>query len=572
MSPVATSVGARPVVKVGSAELPERIAAALRTTIVDTDADGPDSCRLVIDDPTRELLADSDLDLAAELTITAGRVGENSGDTLFDGVVYAIGFDYDDRGGYTTVTAYDRSYGLYNGLHTTSFQNMTDGDIAKQIARDVGLTAGDVATTSVLHEHVSQVNETHIEFLERRGREVGCVVVVSGSTLHFRAPTPASEAPAPGAYDSADRLQLVPGKNLQRLTVRVTAAQQVSQVEVRGWDTSTKQALVATTDATTGTASLRDTPASVAQLFGSPRGVTVDLPLGQQAECDAVAAARAEHLGSTNVFAEGVADGDPHLVAGAAVSLGQTGGRFDGKVTLTRAKHVWDDRSYRTYFTASGSHDRSVLGLVRGAAEHRPGPGGLVVALVTNATDPEKRCRVKVKFPWLDEDYETDWVRVLQLGAGADRGLQLLPEVDDEVLVGFEHGDSRRPYVLGGLYNGVDAPPKDDAVGSDGAVATRVWRSRSGHELLMSDKAGEETLELRTGDDKASVVLATSDGSITITTEGDVKVDAKGNAEVTTQGDLKVEAQGSATIKGSSGLTLESSSTVTIKGSTIKLN
>ena len=147
MSPVATSVGARPVVKVGAAELPERIAAALRTTIVDTDADGPDSCRLVIDDPTRELLADSDLDLAAELTITAGRVGENSGDTLFDGVVYAIGFDYDDRGGYTTVTAYDRSYGLYNGLHTTSFQNMTDGDIAKQIARDVGLTAGDVATT-----------------------------------------------------------------------------------------------------------------------------------------------------------------------------------------------------------------------------------------------------------------------------------------------------------------------------------------------------------------------------------------------------------------------------------------
>ena len=212
MSPVATSVGARPVVKVGAAELSERIAAALRTTIVDTDADGPDSCRLVIDDPTRELLADSDLDLAAELTITAGRVGENSGDTLFDGVVYAIGFDYDDRGGYTTVTAYDRSYGLYNGLHTTSFQNMTDGDIAKQIARDVGLTAGDVATTTVLHEHVSQVNETHIEFLERRGREVGCVVVVSGSTLHFRPSTPAADAPAPGAYDSADRLQLVPGQ------------------------------------------------------------------------------------------------------------------------------------------------------------------------------------------------------------------------------------------------------------------------------------------------------------------------------------------------------------------------
>jgi uncharacterized protein involved in type VI secretion and phage assembly len=572
MSPVAAATGARPVITVGGVELPARVAAALRTTIVDTDAEGPDSCRLVLDDAARVLLQDTSLDLASPLVVTAGRTGEDTVERLFDGVVYAIGLEYDGRGSYTTVTAYDRSYGLYTGVRTSSYQDVTDSDLASTIARRAGLRVGQITPTTVVHRHVAQVNETDIEFLTRRGRETGRVVVVRGDELSFTELRSASDGPEPGDYDSRDRLQLVPGGNLQRLSVRITAAQQVGEVEVRGWDPGAKDAVVATSAAGSRSVDLGDTPASLADLFGRPRLVSVEMPLDQQAECEAVARAQADHVGGGSVHAEGTALGDPRLVAGAAVSVGQTGGRFDGKVTLTRARHIWDDHGYRTLFTASGAHDRSLLGLLARSAPARASGGAVVVGVVTNVADPESLGRVRLRFPWLDDAYETGWVRVLQLGAGADRGLQLLPEVQDEVLVAFEHGDVRRPYVLGGLYNGVDNPPHADAVDQGGAVVRRVWRSRTGHEITLNDESGAEAISLTTGGAEVSVVLSAADGTLTISTEGDVSVEAKGAAQVSSQGDLTITTQGSGTIKASSGLTIESQGQVAIKGATIALN
>jgi len=551
------------------------VAAALRLASVDTDAAGPDCCRLVFDDPTRDLLSGSDFELATTIKVKAGRVGDQTDDAIFDGVIYALGLEHDDRGTFTTVTAYDRSYGLYNGLHTTTYQDVTDSDLAGQIAKEVGLDVGTVESTPVLHHHVSQINETHFEFLSRRASEVDCQLRVTGSQLSLVKSTPSGEAPAPGDFETTDRLALVPGSNLQRLTVRVSAAQQVGEVEARGWDPATKKAVSATSRAGTRTAELTDTPAAVANRFGSPRYVTVGVPLHQQAECDAMALARAQHLGSTCAHAEGVAYGDPRILAGTPVSLGSTGGRFDGKVTVTRARHVWDGQGYRTSFVASGSNDRSLLGLVDRdrSARARHQVGGLVVGIVTNVADPDQLARVKVRFPWLDDDYESDWVRVLQLGGGPDRGLQLLPEVEDEVLVGFEHGDTRRPYVLGGLFNGVDAPPRPDAVDTgSGTVNTRIWRSRSGHEIVFDDTNGSESVTIRTGSEKVSIVMDSAKNGLTIHTDGDVTVEAKGQAAVTADGDLTIEAKGNATVKAGRSLRLEGGTDVTVKGTTIKLN
>jgi uncharacterized protein involved in type VI secretion and phage assembly len=353
----------------------------------------------------------------------------------------------------------------------------------------------------------------------------------------------------------------------------VTAAQQVAQVEVRGWDPGTKQAVVSIARSATRSAQLRDRPDQIA-VAGSSH-VTVDVPLATQAECDAVAAAQAERIASASVHAEGSARGDPRIIAGAAVSLGRTGERFDGKVTISRAKHVWDDRGYRTTFAASGSNDRSVLGLVTGDAD-RSAPrrvAGLVIGVVTNVSDPQDAGRAKLRFPWLNADYESDWARVLQLGAGADRGLRLLPEVNDEVLVGFEQGDMRRPYVLGGLYNGTDSSPFGSVVDSGaGTVSTRAFRSRTGHELVFSDADGKERVELRTRQGKVSLVLDATDGSLTIHTDGDVKVDAGGKATVSAQGDFSLSTDGSGSISAARGLTLQSDGEVTVKGLTIKLN
>jgi len=568
--------GARPIIAVAGSPLPENVLALVRQVVVDTDVGGPDSCRVVFDDPSRDLLRQSGIDLNVTLMVTAGRTGDQAAVPVFEGLVYHLGFEFDDRGAFSTAVAYDRSYGLYNGLHTVTYQNVTDSDLATRLAREVGLGVGEVEATSVVHDHVAQVNETHWEFLSRRAREIDFSLRVTGRELYFVRSTEAGEAPEPGDFSSAERLALVPGGNLEQLSARVTAAQQVTEVEVRGWDPKNKQAIVATAPARTRSAKLRDQPDAVAQQFGSPRHVTVDLPLTNQAECDALAEAQAERLASTCVHAEGVARGDPRIVSGVAVSLGQAGERFDGKVTVSRARHTWDRKGYRTSFTVSGVHDRSVRGLVAGAGDGggaaRGRVDGVVLGIVTNVSDPEHLGRVKLHFPWLSDDYESDWARVAQQGAGSQRGLQILPEVNDEVLVSFEHGDTRRPYVLGGLYNGVDAPPFGDAVDSGaGTVRLRGLRSRKGHELTFIDADGEERIELRTKDSKVTLVLYATDGRLRIEAGGDVEVTAKGNATITAK-DFTVEASGTGTIRATRGLQLESSGDVTVSGKFIRLN
>jgi uncharacterized protein involved in type VI secretion and phage assembly len=119
---------------------------------------------------------------------------------------------------------------------------------------------------------------------------------------------------------------------------------------------------------------------------------------------------------------------------------------------------------------------------------------GVVVGVVTNNQDPEKMGRVKVRFPWLNETDESHWARVATLMAGKDRGTWFLPEVDDEVLVAFGHGDVRFPYVVGALWNGVDTPPRDN---DDGKNNERVVKSRLGHELIFGDEGGKGRWRLR---------------------------------------------------------------------------
>jgi uncharacterized protein involved in type VI secretion and phage assembly len=105
---------------------------------------------------------------------------------------------------------------------------------------------------------------------------------------------------------------------------------------------------------------------------------------------------------------------------------------------------------------------------------------GMVIGLVTNVADPLQQNRIKVHFPWLDDAQETDWIRIATMMAGGGRGSMFMPEVNDEVLVAFEHGDTRFPYVMGFLWNGQDAPPGQD-------VRDRKIVSKNGHQIRFLD-------------------------------------------------------------------------------------
>jgi uncharacterized protein involved in type VI secretion and phage assembly len=194
---------------------------------------------------------------------------------------------------------------------------------------------------------------------------------------------------------------------------------------------------------------------------------------------------------------------------------------------------------------------------------------GIVVGIVTNNQDPDNMGRVKVKFPWLSDTDESYWARLATPMAGKDRGIYVLPDIDDEVLIAFEHGDVRFPYVLGALWNGQDTPPEQN---SDGKNNIRMIKSRSGHIIRLNDEDGKETIEIIDKSGKNSIAIDTANNAIAITSDKDITLKA-------TNGTIKLEAQKveikSSTdtkIEASAGMDIKANGTMNVRGATINLN
>jgi uncharacterized protein involved in type VI secretion and phage assembly len=194
---------------------------------------------------------------------------------------------------------------------------------------------------------------------------------------------------------------------------------------------------------------------------------------------------------------------------------------------------------------------------------------GAVVGVVTNNQDPDNLGRVKLRFPWLSEDEESHWARIAVPMGGNERGTYFLPEVDDEVLVAFEQGDLRFPYVIGALWNGKDKPP---ATNGDGKNNVRMIKSRSGHIIKLNDEDGKETVEIIDKKGTNTIVIDSAKDTLTITTDKDIALAAaKGTIKLDAQ---KIEMKSSADMKveAGAGMDVKASATLTLKGATVNIN
>ncbi len=556
----------------------------LIAAVVDDSIHQPDRFELVFRDPERTVLAEAGLTIGAEVRIAAVSDATDGPEALLTGEVTAVEAAYDGTGTSTAVRGYDHSHRLHRGRRTRTFEDASHEDIVRQIAAEADLEVGTIDPAPPPEPYVSQLNITDWRLLRRLAAEIGYEVAVREGTLEFRAPTDSADGPSPGDLEAGEPLQLSLGSNLVRFRTTVTSAQQVSEVEVRGWDVQQKRTLVGTSPAATNSVSLPVDPGELADRFGGGRYVSGDVPYRSQQEVDAAAEALAEHLSSAFAECDGVATGDPAIRAGTAISLGMVGEPFDGRYVVTSARHVLDaDGRYTTGFSVSGRQERTLLGLMSGADRGRDRQIGVAVGVVTDIRDPEARGRVRLQLPWLSDDYVTDWARVAHPEAGDQRGVMSGPEVGDEVLVAFEQGDVRRPYVVGGLYNGRDLPfpaGADPVDQQSGDVNLRFWRTRRGHSLLFVDQRGEEGVALRTGDGGHQIELDQADDVVRIATGGqlvieaqqDVTVVAQGEAEVSSGGDLTVTAGGQLELSGQAGVKIDSSGVVELNGSLIKLN
>jgi phage protein D len=573
-------IGVKPRIEVDGSPLAQEVEVLLEQVVVDDHLHLPDMFVLGFRDAGGQVLQQARVRIGSKVRVSAPGTASGGAELLIEGEVTALEAEYDAAGSRAVVRGYDASHRLHRGRVTQTYRNVKDSDIARTVAQRAGLQAGTVDDSHTTHDHVSQVNLSDWDFLRARAGEIGFEVAVSEGRLHFRRPRRSQDAPGEGDLRSSDPLQLVFGHDLLEFRPRVSSAEQVKEVKVRGWDPKAKQPVIGSAPAATTSVQLPETPADLASRFGSPTYVAVDRPLGTQREVDATAAALAEQIGSAIAEAEGVARGNPKLRAGTPVSVGVVADPFVGRYTLTHSRHVFDARGYRTRFEVSGRQDRSLLGLVAHASNGQSavtagGPPiyGVVVALVTNNKDPDGLGRVRLKFPWLADGYESDWARMIQAGAGPDSGACFLPEVNDEVLVAFELGDVRRPIVVGGLHNGRDRPRLGDDLFDNGRVKRRGFVSRKGHRAVFLDDAGKSGIALVTSNGRIRISLNESKNEIHLYCEGKVRIEAKQDLSMKSDQGVTIEAGTQLQLKGGKGgATLESDGQVAVTGKVIKLN
>ena len=458
------------------------------------------------------------------------------------------------------VRGYDNSHRLFRETKTRAFLNVKDSDLATQFAREAGLKAR-VDPTPTVYDHLFQANQSDLAFLMERAWRIGYECFVSEGSLYFRKPP-----------KGGPTIKLAWGEDLLSFKPRLNLAEQVNQVTVKGWDCETQKPLVGQAKKGRLSPKVKEKKdgASWAQPFGKGELTIVDQPVISQAEANLLAAARMDEISGAFIEADGEVFRRPDVCAGGTVEIEGLGKRFSGCYQVTAATHRYARNGLHTDFAVRGVR----TGLLLDEMDHQAPLDrrtSLVVGVVTNTNDPQKRGRVCLKFPWMSEKAESCWARVIGPGAGPEAGFFAVPEVGDEVLVAFLHGDINQPCVIGGLWNGKNPiPPEGAQAAPDQRPQVRVWRSRSGHRIVFHDDQTKKIEVISAAgrkivlDDRDKKILLENEQVKVTIEKNKIRIEAANEIEITSKGGLKLDARGNIEIKASGQ--------VNIKGQMINLN
>ena len=500
--------------------------------------------------------------LGAALSVKLSAAVGGSSAAVFDGEITTVEAELGSRPSgepvlELIVTAHDRSHRMHRLTTTRTFRQVTVTDVARKLAQEHGLKIGTLAAiggepAEVLH----QVGETDWAFLSRLVSGHGGELDVAGGALHVVDPT------TPGRPVTELRF----GENLERFRPRVSTVGQVAQVEVLGWDAKAKKEIVRTARPKASTT------VEQSKLDGAVAGSTVSVmtaPVSTTGDARARAGAIASRMGHERVQAEASASGDPRLLAGSYVDVAGVGTRFGGTHRIVSAIHLVGPRGYQTRLTL-GAGGRPLAEALGGRSDGRAPAFAdhLAIGIVTSNDDPDKLGRIKVSYPTLGGNVESGWARVVRGASGKERGVVALPHVNDEVVVGFQHGDARRPFVLGALFNGKDTPGTD-LLKTTSSLAARFPRDldvATKQKVVLAADTGVSVTSakgpIEVSAAKELKLVASAGGSpsaLTIETNGQVKMTGKQGVEIAATGPLKITSKAPVTVESSAALQLKGS-------------
>jgi len=506
----------------------------------DNDLDMASMFNLVVRNADNQLIDSALFDLGKNVEIYMGY--GNDLQPMMLGEITSVEPSFPEGGAPTLrISGYDKSYKLRNNQPDgRSFQYVTDSAIAAQIAVEAGLIPI-VDPSPIFHEDPLPQSGSDMALLKECARANYFDVYVHWDKLYFQFPRPQTSA-----------YVLEWGKNLSSYSPRISSAGLAGLQVVRGYNEELARTIVVFAMAADfNPDNIRERLGSEALdlLLSLGRRVIRDQPVDTTLDALSVAKSVMQELLEGMYEGSGSCIGIPDLRAGSYVSIQGVGKRFSGTYRLRKVTHTIDDSGYRTTFEVTQRGETSFLPKMRKSLQEKPPPNererfyGVVVGKVTQNVEekPPFLGRVKVMYPWFSDNIESGWARCATTMAGKNIGMYFLPEIGDEVLVGFDHGDLSKPVVLGSLWN-KDLPPP--TTNSDGQDNIRLIKTRSGHTITLDDTKGSEKIVIQ--DKGGSQITMNQDGTVTISAKKDLNLTSQ-NGSITIQaqnGTITLAAKG----------------------------
>ena len=509
-----------------------------------------------------------------EVTIQVGYHSEE--ETIFTGIVVGQSMRVRSNRLELQIILKDKAVVLTTTRKSRHFQDSTDSDAVSEILGDYELDEGEIASTDITHTDLVQFDSTDWDFMVMRMEANGLVCVFTDGSLTVVEPTTDGDAVA--------TIQL--GANVLEFDGDINALRQWGSVSTKAWDPAAQDYAEGESNPTAWTTPGNLTADDLASVAGST--VQNFLHGGAVTAEELQCWADAQALRSRMSFSRGRVrvKGISTVVPGSIVELAGFGDRFNGLVWVSAVRNEIANGGWSTdiefgmseewhakKYEVSSMPANGMLAAVSGLHT------GVVTAL---EGDPLSESRIRVKVPSINLEGDGVWARVATLDAGDSRGSFFLPEIDDEVLVGFLNDDPRHPVVLGMLHSSALPPPNEATddnhikgfysrtgirIQFDDEKTILTIDTPGGHSFILDDDAGEITLL-----DSNSNSITMSSSGIAVESAGDLTFKASKNVKIEAQTNLELKATAQYKAEGSAGVEINSSAVTVVKGSLVQIN
>lgn len=448
-------------IRLGGAPLPPGALASLERVRVHQALSVPSQCELVLADP-RGSLAKEGVPPGTPMEVRAGQ----SDEPLFEGEVTAVELSYGPRRDLRLrVRGYDLLHRLREQQPVRAHARVSALDLARELAGELGLSV-DASGPAPTWRHRVQHRQSNLELLADLAARSGLYLALRGRTLHL-ATLEGLGDPVPLAY----------GETLLEADIELNARGTCRTVKGAGWSAREVTAHAAVAGSPRSGRVVRASSGAAAER------TVADVSAEEDAHVEGQAQALLDASAAREVVVRGVAQGDPRLRPLAKVELRGLSELVTGTYVLGEVTHTIE--AQRGFL--------SELSSAPPPSPLRPTAAGVTLGVVTEVDG--KTGRVRVRLPAC-ADVETEWLQVATLGAGGKKGLTLVPDREDTVLVLYTHDDPAEGVVIGGLYG--EAGPPDPGV-DGGRVQRFSLYSRSGHRVVLDDAQRVLRVEDATG-------------------------------------------------------------------------